>query len=481
MDANPQDSSTDASGSSPSRTVEPIGRQVDAARVPIVLQPARTAAPILLTGRHGLADPHSTPAQSTDSNIASAATLPATESERSDDGDSGYILVLDAAEPAEAPAIVELVPVGTVAAVPRSGVVRQFVRGLARFFGWIFGAASAIVGLSVMASVPILQFVTLGYLFEAAGRVGRTGRLQEGFPDIRAASLLGRVALGVTIVFGPLLFAQSFLDDSRLIDATSDATARLNFVVFGLRIVTPIHIALALLHGGRLNHFFRPLSNLLFLLRGFARRRFWRERWIACRDFLSAIPLWHYLSFGVRGFLGAGLWLVVPITIMAAGRGNGAVSVLGGLFLLPILLHLPFLEARFATENRFRAVFELREVRERARRAPIAFLLVFTFTLLMALPLYLLKIESIPREAMWLPALVFVVTIFPMKVFAGWAYAWAGRRERRAYWLLRFACRAVMWPIAAFYAFVVFLTQYTGWYGVRSLYEQHAFLLPSPF
>jgi hypothetical protein len=38
-----------------------------------------------------------------------------------------------------------------------------------------------------------------------------------------------------------------------------------------------------------------------------------------------------------------------------------------------------------------------------------------------------------------------------------------------------------MLPTAAFYALFVFLSQYTAWYGIGSLYEQHAFLLPVPF
>ena len=31
------------------------------------------------------------------------------------------------------------------------------------------------------------------------------------------------------------------------------------------------------------------------------------------------------------------------------------------------------------------------------------------------------------------------------------------------------------------YVLVVFLAQYTSWGGARSIFEQHAFLLPAPF
>ncbi len=144
-------------------------------------------------------------------------------------------------------------------------------------------------------------------------------------------------------------------------------------------------------------------------------------------------------------------------------------------------LSLPFLQVHFAAENRFRALFEVGKVRERFRRAPIAFLIAFVFTLLLALPLYLLKIEIVPRDALWLPALFFIVTIFPLKVMTGWAYGRAGRKEKRAHWIFRVGCRLLMLPVALFYALIVFFTQYTGWHGVRALYEHHAFLLPVPF
>ncbi len=38
-----------------------------------------------------------------------------------------------------------------------------------------------------------------------------------------------------------------------------------------------------------------------------------------------------------------------------------------------------------------------------------------------------------------------------------------------------------MVPVAAIYVVLVYLTQYLSWYGVWSLYEQHAFLVPVPF
>ena len=49
--------------------------------------------------------------------------------------------------------------------------------------------------------------------------------------------------------------------------------------------------------------------------------------------------------------------------------------------------------------------------------------------LLASIPLYLLKIEMIPREAAWLPSVVFVIFLAPARLLTGWAYAQSGRGE----------------------------------------------------
>ena len=41
---------------------------------------------------------------------------------------------------------------------------------------------------TVLAALPVLQFLSLGYLLEAGGRVARSGRLREGFIGVRTAA-----------------------------------------------------------------------------------------------------------------------------------------------------------------------------------------------------------------------------------------------------------------------------------------------------
>jgi hypothetical protein len=157
------------------------------------------------------------------------------------------------------------------------------------------------------------------------------------------------------------------------------------------------------------------------------------------------------------------------------------VGIVGAVLLVFVLMYLPFLQMRLAATNRFSAVFEPGAVRAGYRKAPWAHTVAFVLTLLFALPLYLLKIEIVAREAAWLPSLVFVAFIFPARLATGWALSRAERRETPRHWFFRWTGRLPLLPAAAFYVLVVFFTQYTSWNGVWSLYEQHAFLVPVPF
>ncbi len=174
-------------------------------------------------------------------------------------------------------------------------------------------------------------------------------------------------------------------------------------------------------------------------------------------------------------------WLVIPVTLIAIGAKLPIFSLLGGLLLAFVALSLPFLQMQYVTESRFRAFFAYRAVRERYRRAPWAFAFALLLTVVFALPLYLLKIEMIPRETVWLPSLVFLGFIFPARVLTGWAFYRSGRREAPRHWVFRGISRLGMIPVVAFYALVVILSQFTAWRGLGSLYEQHAFLIPVPF
>ena len=129
--------------------------------------------------------------------------------------------------------------------------------------------------------------------------------------------------------------------------------------------------------------------------------------------FLGALRLWYYFRLGFVGFFGTLAWLIVPAILIAAGGRVPPLGVLGVLLLAVVVPFLPFLQMRYAVEGRISALFSRRAIRERFRRAPWAFAFSLMILLLAAIPLYLLKIEMIPREAAWLPSLVFVAVPRP--------------------------------------------------------------------
>jgi hypothetical protein len=321
---------------------------------------------------------------------------------------------------------------------------------------WLFGAFVLTVGLAALAALPVLQFLSLGYLLEAGGRVARTGRLRDGFIGVYRAALLGAIVFAGWLLLLPLRLLAGLAQAAAVIDPGSRAA-------HGWRVALVVLISLAAL----------LTVGLAFLARNAL------PRWVA------ALRLPYYFSLGLRGFVGAFAWLALPVTLLGLGtRPNPIAPIVGllGAFLLAVvLLYLPFLQMRLARANRLSACFDLRGVRADYARAPWAFAFAFAVTLLFALPLYLLKIEIVPREAAWLPGLVFMAFIFPARLLTGWAVGRAARRPAPRHWFFRWTGRLPLLPAAGLYVLIVFFTQYTSWNGVWSLYEQHAFLLPVPF
>lgn len=344
---------------------------------------------------------------------------------------------------------------------------------------WLFGAASLVLALSFLATYPVLQMLSLGYLLEAGGRIARTGRLRDGFVGVRKAARVGGLFFGVWLMLLPLRFASLMASSARLIEPESRADRGWSMALVVLTVLVGVHILGACWRGGRLRHFFwpAPIRLLRQLRQGGA---YSRARDAVC-EFVIGLRLPYYFWLGLRGFAGGLIWLFLPISLLAAGQKAPLLGFIGGFALVVVVIYLPFVQTRFAAENRFRAMFEIGPVRQWFRRAPVAFLTALGITLLFAVPLYLLKIEIIPREAAWLPSLVFVTFIYPTRLLTGWACGYAGRRERNRNWFLRQFARLGMLPVALLYVLIIYFTQFTSWHGVASLYEQHAFLVPVPF
>jgi hypothetical protein len=386
------------------------------------------------------------------------------------------------AEPLPAPLLARPV-IPTVEPVRRTLPVRM-VRGLTSGMEWLFGVAVLFVGLAALATIPVLQLLSLGYLLESAARVARSGRLREAFIGVRTAARLGGIVVFAWLFLLPVRFVSDLAYSASVIDPGSRTAANWRTGLLILIGLTFAHVLLAVARDGKVRYFLWPF-NFVWLIRRLLRGGYYTEARDAVWDTAVSLRLPYYFWLGVRGFAAAFVWLVLPVSLIAArqlGGPLGAVlAFVGVLQLTVVLLYLPFLQLRLAVENRFGAAFDVKAVQRAFAKAPVAFAASLMVTLLFALPLYLLKIEVVPSEAAWLPGLVFLAFIFPARVLTGWAYSRALKRTEPRHWLWRWTARVPLLPAAAFYVLVLFFTQYTSWNGVWGLYEQHAFLVPVPF
>jgi hypothetical protein len=360
-------------------------------------------------------------------------------------------------------------------------VVRAVAAFVASVSDWLFGAVALTIGLSVLAAMPIAQFLSFGYLLEAGGRVARTGRLRSGFVGVRKASRMGSIVIGVSLFLLPLQLISSLATSAELVEPGGHPGRLWRNVLVVATVLVFCHIIAACARGGRVRHFLMPLGNPFWIVRRVRRGGAYASARDAVWEFLASLRLPYYFRLGFLGFLGTMIWLVLPVSMIAAGRRVPVLGLLGAIVLGVVVLPLPFLQMKFASEGELRALFSIRAIRQRFQRAPWAFAFALLLTLAFAVPLYLLKIEIIPRETAWLPSLVFVAFIYPARVLTGWAYGRSIRRDPPRHWFFRWTGRLAMLPVVAVYVLIVFLSQYTAWRGVWSLYEQHAFLLPVPF
>ena len=203
-------------------------------------------------------------------------------------------------------------------------------------------------------------------------------------------------------------------------------------------------------------------------------------------DFVASLNFPHYFWLGLRGFGGAFAWLAVPSLLLIGATSLPTVlavlsGLLGSLLMAIVLLHLPFLQIHLAVENRLGAMFEVRAIRARFCRAPIAHWFALLVTLAFVLPLYILQTEAPPDGTLFVPGLVFVAFIFPAKLLCGWAVGRAEKHQAERHFISRWLSRFAVVPVIAFYVFILFFTPYICWNGVWSLLEQPAFLIPVPF
>ena len=403
---------------------------------------------------------------------------------------------------------------------------------------WLFGLASVIGCLAVLSAIPIVQFVSLGYLLEASSRIAKSGRIRDGFIDISKFARIGSMVIGTWLLLLPLRYLSSLSLDAHLVDPGSFSARAYRIALLVCTVMMIGHILLAWYSGGKLRHFFWPLlapfqAAALFLFggiigpmlrplihrmspkladdlyverpltawfppailyAGIRRRHFYREARDAVWDFVVGLNLPQYFWLGLRGFAGALLWLLVPVVLLIGGSTipNGGLAFLSGwlgaLLLTVVLAHLLILQTHFASQKRFLAFFEVLRSWSLFQRAPLAWWLALTLGLLASVPLYLATIELTQRELTYLISLFFVALLLPARLLAGWAMGRSLKHESQGrplttmrFVLSTFFVLPATAPVILFYIVILWASQYTSWFGPASLLVQHAFMVPVPF
>ena len=429
------------------------------------------------------------------------------------------------------PVTAELV-IGEVTA--RSWVFRcfDFVNAA---FGYVVGIVSIIFCTAFAANIPIVQFLSFGYLLEVSGRLARGGKLRDAFVGISKAQRIGSLLLGTWLLLIPVrFFSDSIWYEAYLIDPDSPQTLFLRAVQFLLIGLTIIQVVAAWICGGRLRYFFwqliapfsvgiwlfrkmlgsktlRPILNFCFrwispnlvndlchaqppadwfvpaiLLRKITSGSFYSDLRDGLWEFVFSLNLWYYFKLGLAGIVGTLIWLIIPtLMLIGATRLSGGAAIFCGIFgtltAIPIFANLLFIQTHFAQTRKFSSFFKPGQVLAVFRRAPLCHVLSLLLALVLALPLFFLKIEEIPAELLWTLSIVFIMFSWPSRILLGLAYRRGSSKDNPGRWWIRWPEMALAVPVAAMFVVILSTTRYVSWNGAFSLIENHVFLLPAPF
>lgn len=372
-------------------------------------------------------------------------------------------------------------------AAPRSLARRTFAT-TAWSIGTAFDYLSLVTVLAVMTALPVVQLIAFGYLLDVAGRLTAGAKFRDTLDWLRPAGQLGLAIVAILIIALPIHLLTHWGRAADLVSpGTPQADAIRTLSVLLVFLAVP-YLGWAWVRGGRVRDYLWP-QPIGFLKRG------WRPTtWLYAADrlwaFIASWRLGKRFWLGLRGAIATLIWLLPATVIIAANRQGetGLAGLVGALALIAMgisLMYLPMLQANYAAENRFKAMFQWRRIRGDFRRAPWAWLLAMILSLVvLPIPLYLLKIEPPPPELVWLPTWFFIFLMLPARIACGLAL----RRSRSkpepsgkwafiSCWIVR-----LMMPfVVGTYLLFVYLSQYISWDGLQTWVQQHAVLVPVPF
>lgn len=359
------------------------------------------------------------------------------------------------------------------------------LRGLVAFARGVSIYFSLTLLLSLGATVPIIQFASLGYMLECSARIASNRPWGDCFPGAQRARRLVLALAIIAVSWLPVWFVADLAYTAALIEPNGPQGPRLRIAAIVLTFLWIVWILWAVFRGGRLRDFLWPAPVLFF------QSVFRSETWRLAEDRLWAgIRSLHFFRLITRGLLasiGALIWLALPAGLMifsltgSPSTGKGLVGLVGALAMVWVVSRLPYLQVEYAKTGDFRSLLRVREVHRAYLQAPWTLTISLGVLLVLATPLYVLRIERIPEELEWILTLFFVFFIFPARLAIGWAWRRAADSSDRAWWVSRYLAWPLRLAMVLIYVGALYLARFTSWEGAAVFLLQHAFLPPVPF
>lgn len=359
--------------------------------------------------------------------------------------------------------------------------------------GWLIARGwdltSLFVMLALVSAIPIVQLASLGYLLNSAANLAQGRPWRDSVPGLRLAGKLGTFVLLASLAWLPVWLVTDLAYSAQLLQPDTSIANAWRLGAFAITFLWISHVGWAAMRGGRWWHMLWPAPIRFFT-------QIWRPvTWARASESLyDLVASFHFSKLwwlGARAAVGALLWITVPVSLMIIGQRAqdfplaGLVGFIGALGMTLVMLYLPFLQIEIAIDNRFRSIFNIKQVRRRFLYAPMAHAFSLLLLCLLCIPLYLLRIEATPAELLWAPSLVFVLFMLPAKLILGAAMGYAdGRAHRRdlaiRHWSLRWPARLVGLASVLIYVGALYVAQLVAGQGAFVMYFQHAFLVPAP-
>lgn len=353
----------------------------------------------------------------------------------------------------------------------------------------VFGTAAIVLVLSILAAIPALNLLVLGYMLDAQKRVALSGRLRDGFPLLQLAPRLGVICFFVMMFLLPIQLMGNHVNAAIIVrGASGESSQGMIMVLRVMQILTAIHLILAIGRGGSVSCFLRPIKNIRWMVSQLISGQYPQtlNQWAG--EALAVLKPGYHFVLGLKGVFGAVAWLFLPTAMLVAysapdrtGPLFGLISFFGALVMIPVVAWLPSLQVHQALSGRFLAIFEVGAARRILRRAPLAWMISTVLLYAMTLPLYLAKVRLPPADAFLVLTPIFVIFTYPARLAVAWAFHRGAHRLVWAWFPVRLGTRVVMFAILGIYVGFLFITPTISELGKAAPLENHAFLSPIPY